>query len=147
MKGTALTARRAYILSHPLALFFSVGIMLPGILLLIGYSPDRNLEASGLPNGVQTAWHLSYTLGGAGLLYGILANNPRIEGAGAMLLAGPLAAIAYLSLHQDLLPFNERLPGVLFLACLALGCLARFACLYYFLARPTDGGPPRALRH
>lgn len=142
-----MTARRAYILSHPFVCFFALGIMLPGVLLLVGYSPDRNLEASGLPDAVRTAWHLSYTLGGACLLYGVLAYNPRIEGAGAALLSGPLAAIAYLSIHQDFLPFNEALPGAIFLACLSLGCFARFACLYYFLGRPTDGSPPRALRH
>lgn len=138
-----------YRLQHPFAFFFALGIFFAGLAMLVITPKDLGLDAAGLNGTVQFLWHLSYTLGGLIFAAGLWRNNPRMEAVGLITLAGPFAAVSYLSFaNADLQGGVEQiLPGALFLIFITLGCLARFLTLLVYFPSGEDDSHHHKIGH
>lgn len=126
--------QRTYIASHAVLFWLCVGLFVAGASSLI--FPDSVQQSStslALPEWLRIGFQVSYTLGAAMALYGLIRGEARVEAAAQMLLGSSFlidyAAIVHLA--------PDAWIAGLFIVSLAIGCLRRGV----FLVR--RGYPPR----
>ncbi len=120
--------QRAYLRSHPLAFWFSLGIAVTVTVAIVDPSTVQETAITlVLPDWLETIFRWSYLVGGYMATIGLLFAKPRIEAAGMALLASgllvQLATIMYLSPELGW-------PSAPFLLTLAIGTGSRA----YYLA-------------
>jgi hypothetical protein len=114
--------QRAYISSHPLALRFSLGLFIVGLVSLVApQTIEQTATSMALPEWLQIGFRLTWTLGGAASVWGIIRGRRAFEAAGMTLIATGLA-IDYLAIVS--VRWQSALPG-LFILFLAEGCFQR----------------------
>jgi hypothetical protein len=138
--GLVPRTQRAYLASHPLALWVSVGIAFTGWLNLLFPEPAaESSTALVFPGWLLLMFNLSWAIGGSLSVIGLLRGKPRIEGIGMTLLASGLFSLflAILALSPD-----RALRSAVFIVTLAIGSGLRARHLmthaYVNLDVPTD---------
>ena len=105
---------------HPLAFWFSLGVLLTGILQIVHPSTD-SAAAAALPDALHTIFNVVWILGGLFACFGILRGKARYEAAG-MILMGTSFAVYFLILVRVL---PTSLWSAAFIVTIAIGCLRR----------------------
>lgn len=122
---------KAYLSEHPVVFWFSVGIMLAGIVAIL--FPDVASKSSAavvLPRWEQTAFNVTYAVGGFMGAWGIARYQHKLEAAGMALLASGLATTFVVFIYAT----DAKAPGAVFLLTLSIGCGQR--CIH--LARRPE---------
>lgn len=124
--------RRQYVRSHPLAVWFSLGIALYGGITLI--ANPMTAPSTTLPDWQLITFRVTWLVGGVLAWYGINRGRSKPEAAGMVLLATGLIVnfLAVMHLNVEL-----GWPAGLFLVPLAIGCVRR--ALY--IVSQSNGGP------
>lgn len=114
--------QRPYVASHPLGLFFSIGVALEGFLNLVapGLS-SSSASAQALDPTVLTLFNLTWVVGGGLSMIGLLRGFRKSEAGGMSLLGGAFGA--YYIVIVGLVP-GAWATG-LFIICLSIGCFLR----------------------
>lgn len=115
-------SQRAYVGSHPLGVWLSVGIAVTGYVNI--FAPNLSGESSAsivFSPLVLLMFNFAWAGGGTMSLVGLLRGKRRLEGAGMSLLAGGMLSLffAFLSLRPA-----SALAG-LFILALGIGCALR----------------------
>jgi len=132
-------SQRAYVGSHPLGLWLSLGIAITGVVNII--APDLGGESSATVTFsplVLLLFDIAWAAGGTLSFIGLVRGKRKLEGAGMSMLAGGMLSLflAIFSLRPA-----SALAG-LFILCLGIGCALRALHLathaYVNLDLPVD---------
>lgn len=114
--------QRVYIYSHPLAVWFSISVLLVGLAnILFPESVDQSAASILFPAWLKVIFNLTWTLGGGLASAGILSGRRNMEAAGMALLSSGLLAsfLATMSVRPS------ALGSAIFVVGLAVGCALR----------------------
>jgi hypothetical protein len=115
------TQHRAYVVAHPLALWFSLGVAFAGGFNLFFPHLSESSASFIYPEWLIIAFDLTWLIGGLTSAYGLLRGKRRFEAFGMSLLAGGMATI-YVS-AATLIPYAWATS--MFVLFLAIGCAFR----------------------
>lgn len=111
-----------YIMTHPLAFWFSLGIFFVGLItLLYPHLGDETALSIVLPDWLETLLRIGFVLGGGFSVVGIVSGKSKFEAAGMAILSSDM--ITNFLVVVDLRPNNAA--TAFFLITLAIGCAQR----------------------
>jgi len=121
--------QRAYISSHPLALWFSIGFGLVGILaLLFPGSIEQTAASTTLPAWLTKVLYITFAVGGISSVFGIVRGRPDFEALGMSLFSSGLI-VNFIAIASLAGLGAVSLTGAVFLVALAIGCFGRVLAL------------------
>lgn len=112
--------QKPYVMAHPLAYWFALGVALTGLLSLLGLTAQSSNSLT-LPDWLQTMFQVTWFVGGLASVIGISTGKARYEAAGMTLIAVGLVVLLATTLHLSRDRIHD-LAGLSFIVTLAIGC-------------------------
>lgn len=114
--------QRQYLFAHPLAIWFSIGVTITGMVALaFPHLADQSAVSLALPDWLEKIFNILLTIGGFMSTLGIVSGKPKYEAAGMALLSG-----AFLSFFSSIIYLRvNNVASAVFLFTLAVGCAQR----------------------
>ncbi len=142
--------QEAYVRDHPVALWFSIGILLTGLAqVFIPGASETTATSLAFPDWLETVFSATWIIGGALGAVGMLRGRAKLEASGFALLATGLTLdlIALIYLAYAVTPaLPLRVAPVAFLVALAIGFWQRASHLASRSGHPDGISEDEALR-
>src|SRR3954469_8574747 len=116
--------QRPVLHAHPLAFWFSLGVVLSG-LVAFSHPAYGGAPGAALPTWLPKVFNACWTVGGGFSVFGITPGKSRYEAAGMALLS--TSFITYFLSIAYIVPSSAWTGG--FLISIAIGCARRAYCL------------------